>query len=94
MEMRTEGDKFIVNHHEEVSGVLKKNYEDRLDPRNGFSKDRSQRHIARVPMTVWFGWIKDHPELMKGDLKLREKTLINLLKKEENEIFLTVKGGI
>lgn len=77
-----------------IDPVLKANYEAKKDGQNGFSKDRSYRRVASIPMETWLDLTRRVPELLIGDKELREKTLAKWLRSEEGKMFWTVEKGV
>lgn len=78
----------------DIDPVLRANYEARKDDQNGFSKNRSIRRVASVPIETWVDLTKRMPELLLGDKELREKTLDKWLHSDEGKMFWTVNKGV
>jgi hypothetical protein len=76
------GDKTILTHTEDITPILEKSHQMRQDSNNGWTKDRSMRHIANIPRNV----ILQRPEL------LADKTgkLMKEFLRKEGESFLNV----
>ena len=78
----------------DIDPILKHNYESKKDLSNGFSKDRSYRKVASIPMETWLDLTRRMPELVIGDKELREKTLNKWLKSDEGKMFWSVERGV
>ena len=78
----------------DIEPVLKANCESKKDLQNGFSKDRSYRKVASIPMETWLALTRKMPELLLGDKELREKTLNKWLRSEEGKMFWSVESGV
>ena len=89
-----EGDNLTLTRTIDIDPILRSNYESKKDLSNGFSKDRSYRKVASVPMETWLDLTKKMPELIIGDKELREKTLNKWLRSEEGKMFWSVENGV
>lgn len=85
-----ENNKLILTKTEDISPVLAHNYELRKDSQDGWSKDRSYRHVASIPFPVWLEWTKRYPELVHGDKELKDKLTMKLIREREAEEYRTV----
>lgn len=86
--------KFTLIQSVDIDPVLKANYEAKKDSQNGFSKDKSYRRVASIPIETWVSLTRRMPELLLGDKELREKTLNKWLHSEEGKMFWTVSKGV
>ena len=78
----------------DIEPTLKANYESKKDLQNGFSKDRSFRKVASIPMGTWLDLIRKMPELIIGDKELKEKMLNKWLRSDEGKMFWSVEKGV
>ncbi len=85
MSIETKGDKMLFNHIQNVTPDLEFCQQMRDAPGNGFSDDRQQRHIGRVPELLFF----QHPEFVDNP-----DEIVKWLKSDEGKMFTTVAGGI
>lgn len=85
---------FTLNHAMDISPILEANYHAKKDDQNGWSKDRSMRHVASIDSLTWKNWTDKFPELLVGDRKLRDQTLYKLLYTDEGKQFWTVERGV
>lgn len=57
-QMDVHGDKFKFTHVQNVEKVMAQAHQDRKDERQGWSKDRTMRRVASIPVIEWLR----HPE--------------------------------
>lgn len=55
--------KIVATHVENVDAVARANQEARKEPRNNWSKDRTFRHIARVPVMTYYAILRRYPDI-------------------------------
>jgi len=79
----------IFHHAQEISPILQKNYEERMDDNNGFVDSREFRKIASIPILDWARLEKKYPGFLQ-DPKLLKKVLM----KEADGNYRTVRKGI
>jgi len=78
----------------DIDPILKANYESKKDSQDGFSKDRSYRKVASIPMETWLDLTRRMPEIIIGDKELREKTIRKWLRSDEGKMFWSVEHGV
>jgi hypothetical protein len=83
-----EGDEFKVRTFENLTPLLKFNYEMRKDEKqqNGFSSDRDLRWIGRIPQALFIQHWRENPEARDPN----GTYWADFLRKSENEPFRTV----
>jgi hypothetical protein len=81
-------DEFNIRRFEDITPILKFNYEMRKDEtqRNGFSKSRDLRWIGRIPQALFIEHYRKYPEARDPS----GNYWAEFLKKDENEPFRTV----
>ena len=89
-----EGDKIVVVHAAEVSGVLKVNQELRKDHANGFTNGRTMRLIGVVDNLAYFAMIKKYPEIQTGTPAEKKKAWKKAFADPEFSGYKAVEGGI
>ena len=85
IDVQYQKDKIVFTHVEHIDPYMQFAYEARKNPNNGFSKDRTWRHIARIPVLE----VIKHPEWFHDS-----KALKKWLKSPEGERFRVVRKGI
>lgn len=60
------------------------------DFNNGYSKSRNSRHLASIPMTIWFDWLQQYGKSFYQD----EVLLRRLLRDAGYAKFRVSEGGI
>ena len=85
MGIEAKGDNLLFNHVQNITPDLEFCHEMRQANGNGFSDNKLQRHIGRIPDLIFI----QHPE-WNEDPSLIKKWL----KTEEGRPFMTVGGGI
>lgn len=90
VDVQYQGDKFIYTHVQNIDPIAEQCKELRKGPNNGFSDDRSYRHIADIPELVFFS----HPELVDDKGRINMKELRKFLKSPSGEMYKTVENGI
>lgn len=94
IDLKFEGDNFILNRAVNINPVLEANYHARKDAQNGWARDKSYRRYASVPMEVLLEWKKEYPEILSGDAEAEHSALSRILDRPENEIFMTVEKKV
>jgi hypothetical protein len=89
-----QGDKILVHHAEEVTEILRANYELRKDRTNGFSEKRHFRLIGTIPNIAYFAILKKYPEIEKGDRFQKQRAWKKALGDPEFSGYRSVEGGI
>ena len=69
------GDKRVVRHVQEVSDILKANYNDRKA--DGWGAGKNMHLAARIPVAVWLEWerlgITEEPALLKKAIEMHKE---------------------
>lgn len=90
-----EGDKIVTVHAENVSELLKANYEKRKDRNNGFTDLRTMREVMEINTTAYLAMLKKYPDLVDPITGVMDKKKFQKVKWDPDfQPFLTVDKGI
>lgn len=90
-----EGDKIKGFHVENVTEIVRQAAEDRKDRNNGWTKERTMRHIARLPNHAYLEARKKYPEIDNFVDRAENKRVWHKIRKDpEFSCYFTVAGGV
>lgn len=90
---KTEKDKFKFLHGQDMTPTLEyTKYLRETGASNGYSKDRSYRHIGEIPTLLYYEYLKKYPELIDGDRAQQHKILRKIF--AEHPELRVSQGGI
>lgn len=80
--LRGEKDKLIITHGQEISDILRDNYEARNHTDEVWKQGKDIKQIASVPFVVWLLWescgiTKDPVELLKAIERNKEYKVVD-----------------